>query len=205
MPAVFNRRPHPQEIVDLESNDTRDKLAERDTPMSRSPSTTVVSSSSHTNLGELERGLATVIATTLRTISVNVLATLQTAADNAEAARDRDLQRAQDITRAAERITFSRTFLTKQQRPNAPLRKPREPAARRRPVDHRLPHAHGVTAGHLDLSAIDADESYRDPSCGLLPSLLAARANREVRLSNAAPTKTTATTMIKSTCIAGRY
>lgn len=107
VPAVFNRRPHPQEIVDLESNDTRDKLRRAgypDVTLAVHDRRLVIE---HTNLGELERGLATVIATTLRTISVNVLATLQTAADNAEAARDRDLRRAQDITRAAERITFT--------------------------------------------------------------------------------------------------
>ncbi len=61
----------------------------------------------NTNLGQLERGLATAIANLIHEISTDALTAMRQSRADAQTARDAQVARAQDITRAAERIHFT--------------------------------------------------------------------------------------------------
>ncbi|WIE75195.1 hypothetical protein [Curtobacterium sp. MCSS17_007] len=106
VPAVFNRRPSPPEVAALEAS-TSHKTLER----SGYPEVTLAVHDrrlviGHTNLDQLERGLATALANLVHQISGDALAKARQSRDNAQLARDEQLARAQDVTRAAERIRF---------------------------------------------------------------------------------------------------
>lgn len=61
----------------------------------------------NTNLGQLERGLATAIANLVHEISTDALIAMRQSRADAQTAHDAQIARAQDITRAAERIHFT--------------------------------------------------------------------------------------------------
>lgn len=106
VPAVFNRRPDPVEMDALRGPDAHDRL----TRAGYSEVTLDVRDRrliiGHTNLGQLERGLATVIATIVDTVSRDALAEKDRLRQIARTDFDERAVRAQDVTRAAERIRF---------------------------------------------------------------------------------------------------
>ncbi|WIE75962.1 hypothetical protein [Curtobacterium sp. MCSS17_007] len=106
VPAVFNRRPDPHEVAALEAS-TSHRALER----SGYPEVTLTVHDrrlviGHTNLDQLERGLATALANLVHQISSDALLKAQRSRDDAQLAQDAQLARARDVTRAAERIRF---------------------------------------------------------------------------------------------------
>ncbi|OII28617.1 hypothetical protein [Curtobacterium sp. MCBA15_013] len=106
VPAVFNRRPDATETTALRGADGHARLAAAgypDVTLDVQDRRLVIG---HTNLGQLERGLATAVATIVDTVSRASLAEKEVARDAARADFDDRTARAQDVTRAAERIRF---------------------------------------------------------------------------------------------------
>lgn len=106
VPAVFNRRPDPVEMSALRGSDAHDRLTRSgysDVTMEVRDRRLIIG---HTNLGQLERGLATVIATIVDTVSRDALAEKERLRQVARTDSDERAVRAQDVTRAAERIRF---------------------------------------------------------------------------------------------------
>ncbi len=107
VPAVFNRRPNPEEIAALEGSGSHHSLQRAgypDVTLAVHDRRLIIG---NTNLGQLERGLSTTIANLVHQISSNALATIRQSRADAQTAQDAQLARAQDTTRAAERIHFT--------------------------------------------------------------------------------------------------
>lgn len=107
VPAVFNRRPNPEEIAALEGSGSHHLLQRAgypDVTLAVHDRRLIIG---NTNLGQLERGLSTAIANLVHQISSNALATIRQSRADAQTAQDAQLARAQDTTRAAERIHFT--------------------------------------------------------------------------------------------------
>jgi hypothetical protein len=106
VPAVFNRRPDSGEMDALRGATAHDRL----TRTGYSEVTIDVRDRrlliGHTNLGQLERGLASVIATIVDTVSRDALLEKARLRDAARTDSDERAARAQDVTRAASRIRF---------------------------------------------------------------------------------------------------
>ncbi|MCM3522216.1 MULTISPECIES: hypothetical protein [unclassified Curtobacterium] len=107
VPAVFNRRPNPQEIAALEgsgSHHSLERVGYRDVTLAVHDRRLIIG---NTNLGQLERGLATAIANLVQEISTDALMAMRQSRADAQTAQDAQIARAQNITRAAERIHFT--------------------------------------------------------------------------------------------------
>ncbi len=107
VPAVFNRRPNPEEIAALEGSGSHHSLQRAgypDVTLAVHDRRLIIG---NTNLGQLERGLATVIANLVHQISSNALAAIRRSRADAQTAQEAQLARAQEITRAAERVHFT--------------------------------------------------------------------------------------------------
>jgi hypothetical protein len=107
VPAVFNRQPNPQEIAALEgsaSHHSLERAGYRDVTLAVHDRRLIIG---NTNLGQLERGLATAIANLIQEISTDALTAMRQSRADAQTAQDAQVARAQDITRAAERVHFT--------------------------------------------------------------------------------------------------
>lgn len=107
VPAVFNRRPNPQEIAALEgsaSHHSLERVGYRDVTLAVHDRRLIIG---NTNLGQLERGLATAIANLVHEISTDALTAMRQSRADAQTAHDVQVARARDVTRAAERIHFT--------------------------------------------------------------------------------------------------
>ncbi len=107
VPAVFNRRPNPQEIAALEGSESHHSLERagyRDVTLAVHDRRLIIGG---TNLGQLERGLATAIANLIHEISTDALNAVRQSRADAQTAQDAQTARARDVTRAAERIHFT--------------------------------------------------------------------------------------------------
>jgi len=106
VPAVFNRRPDSVEMDALRGADGHDRLTRAgysSVTMDVRDRRLIIG---NTNLGQLERGLATVIATIVDTVSRDALREKDRLRDLARTDFDEREARAQEITRAAARIRF---------------------------------------------------------------------------------------------------
>lgn len=106
VPAVFNRRPDSTEMDALRGSSGHRRLLEygySEVTMDVSDRRLIIG---HTNLGQLERGLATVIATIVDTISRESLAENERLRQVARTDHDQRADRAHDVALAAERIRF---------------------------------------------------------------------------------------------------
>lgn len=106
VPAVFNRRPDSVEMDALCGSDAHDRLTRSgysEVTMDVRDRRLIIG---HTNLGQLERGLATVIATIVDTVSRDALAEKERLRQVARTDSDERAERAQNVTRAAQRIRF---------------------------------------------------------------------------------------------------
>lgn len=106
VPAVFNRRPDSVEMDALRGSDAHDRLTRSgysEVTMEVRDRRLIIG---HTNLGQLERGLATAIATIVDTVSRDALSEKERLRQVARADSDERAVRTQDVTRAAERIRF---------------------------------------------------------------------------------------------------
>jgi hypothetical protein len=106
VPAVFNRRPDAVEMDALRGATGHDRLTRAgysEVTMDVRDRRLIIG---HTNLGQLERGLATVIATIVDTVSRDALREKDRQREIARTDFDEREARAQDVTRAAARIRF---------------------------------------------------------------------------------------------------
>ncbi|ROP72577.1 hypothetical protein [Curtobacterium sp. PhB115] len=106
VPAVFNRRPDAVEMAALRGADGHAQLVTAgypDVTLEIQDRRLVIG---HTNLPQLERGLATVVATIVDTVSRAALLDRERVRDAARADFDDRAARAREVTRAAERIRF---------------------------------------------------------------------------------------------------
>ncbi|OIH99556.1 MULTISPECIES: hypothetical protein [unclassified Curtobacterium] len=106
VPAVFNRRPDTAETTALRGELGHARLVAAGYPevtLDVQDRRLVIG---NTSLGQLERGLATVVATIVDTVSRTVLADQEEVRDAARLAFDDRTARAREVTRAAERIHF---------------------------------------------------------------------------------------------------
>ncbi|PZF62774.1 hypothetical protein DEI81_09625 [Curtobacterium sp. MCBD17_013] len=107
VPAVFNRRPEPMEAQAIVTSSVRNAMATAGYPEVTLEIADRRLLIGHTSLEELEQGLAEEIATVIDEISRNVAVEKQRRIDVAQGeAEDRDA-RAKEVTRAAERISFT--------------------------------------------------------------------------------------------------
>lgn len=106
VPAVFNRRPDSVEMDALRGAVGHDRLTRAgysSVTMDVRDRRLIIG---NTNLGQLERGLATVIATIVDTVSRDALREKDRLRDLARTDFDEREARAQEVTRAAARIRF---------------------------------------------------------------------------------------------------
>jgi hypothetical protein len=106
VPAVFNRRPDRVEMDALRGADGHDRLTRAgysEVTMDVRDRRLIIG---HTNLGQRERGLPTVIATIVDTVSRDALREKDRQRELARTDFDEREARAQDVTRAAARIRF---------------------------------------------------------------------------------------------------
>ena len=106
VPAVFNRRPDVAEMDALRGSDAHRHLSRAGYPevtMEVHDRRLVIG---HTNLDQLERGLSTVIATIVDTVSREALAEKDRFRESERRDSDERAVRAQTVTRAAERVRF---------------------------------------------------------------------------------------------------
>lgn len=106
VPAVFNRRPSPVEMDALRGSEGHEHLVRAGYPevtMDVRDRRLIIS---HTNLGQLERGLATVIANSVDFISRAALLVQERKQDAAQTDLDERTERAAEVTRAATRVRF---------------------------------------------------------------------------------------------------
>jgi hypothetical protein len=106
VPAVFNRRPDSVEMDAIRGAVAHDHLTRAgysEVSMDVRDRRLIIG---HTNLGQLERGLATVIATIIDTVSRDALREKDRLRDLARTDFDERAVRARDVTRAAGRIRF---------------------------------------------------------------------------------------------------
>lgn len=106
VPAVFNRRPAPAEMDALRGAAAHDYLAGAgypDVTLDVRDRRLIIS---HTNLGELEHGLATTIADYIDTVSRAALLDQERKQDAAQLDMEERTERAAEVTRAATRVRF---------------------------------------------------------------------------------------------------
>ncbi|MBF4586401.1 MULTISPECIES: hypothetical protein [Curtobacterium] len=106
VPAVFNRRPDAAEMAGLRGADGHAQLVTAgypDVTLDVQDRRLVIG---NTNLGQLERGLATVVATIVDVVSRASLFDKEQVRDAARIEFDDRTARAREVTRAAERIHF---------------------------------------------------------------------------------------------------
>lgn len=106
VPAVFNRRPAPEEMDALRGSEGHDYLVRAGYPDVRMDVRDRRLIISRTNLGQLERGLATVIANYVDSVSRAALSARTRKQDAAQLAMDERTERAAEVTRAATRVRF---------------------------------------------------------------------------------------------------
>jgi len=107
VPAVFARRPLPREVAILEGPEAHARLS---TAGYSAVSLKVVDRRLEiggTSLGELERGLATLLATMLRDATVAVAAADPQRPDRMRTADEDELHRSEEVGERAGRIVFS--------------------------------------------------------------------------------------------------
>lgn len=106
VPAVFNRRPAPAEMDALRGSAGHAHLVKSGYPdvgMEVSDRRLIIS---HTNLGQLEQGLATVIANYVDTVSHAVLLERTRKDDAARLDLSERVDRAAEVVRVATRVRF---------------------------------------------------------------------------------------------------
>ncbi|RUQ09429.1 hypothetical protein [Curtobacterium sp. HSID17257] len=106
VPAVFDRRPRNMEVDALRGSSGHRRLMEygySEVTMNVSDRRLIIG---HTSLGQLERGLATVIATIVDNTSRESLAENERLRQLARSDHDQRADRAHDVAIAAERIRF---------------------------------------------------------------------------------------------------
>lgn len=106
VPAVFNRRPDTVEMDALRGSYGHQRLLQSgysDVTMDVRDRRLIIG---HTNLEQLERGLATIIATIIDQVSRDALAERERLLQIARTDHNERAERAHDVSQAAERIRF---------------------------------------------------------------------------------------------------
>jgi hypothetical protein len=106
VPATFSRPPLPREVEILEGPDALDELSRSGYPSVTLNAVDLRLKIGNTTLDELESGLATVLGTMLRDISLAVAAVEADRLADLRLVSERELQRSEEIVERASRIGF---------------------------------------------------------------------------------------------------
>jgi hypothetical protein len=106
VPAVFSRHPLPREVEILEGADARDELARSGYASVTLKAVDLRLEIGNTTLDELESGLATVLGTMLRNVSLAVATVEADRLADLRLLNERELQRSEAVVERASRIGF---------------------------------------------------------------------------------------------------